>query len=269
MKKRILVYKTIFFISLLNGCCNDNTTFDMLNEKIKIYSKNRFSLSEDIFIDKYYLYSDSYFEVPMLPYGFFLFYKKDYPLPFLDTLKRFEEAMPYSGFMVNEIFVYHDAIVMRNENDYYCISFSNHSDFKKIEFIPHDFEAMYSFIPISKFNIGSRYTQNIYGLVDNDYLKEYNVNYATPIIRCIISLGLTDYKNDHYIFGESLYGYFSMSLTSGIIFYYKDEIQFNNYIASIADPGLSLTKSSYNFLVYRTISGKKKILSYSIRGDEE
>jgi hypothetical protein len=226
MKKCILVYKAIFFIFLLNGCYNDNNDFDVINKKIKIYSKNRFSLSEDIFIDKYYVCSDSYFEVPLLPYGFFLFYKKDYPLPFLDTLKRFEEALPYSRFIINEIFVYNDTIIIGSEKDYYCIPFSNHFAFNKIEFIPSGFETMYSFNPISKFGFGSNYTQNIYGLVDNDYLKEYKVNYATPIIRCVISLGLTKYKNDHYIFGESLYGYFSMSLTSGIIIYYKDRADF-------------------------------------------
>jgi hypothetical protein len=248
---------------LLFGCMGYNNDILFLNNKIKQNSQGRYSLGDDLFSDRYYVYSDFFLELPRLPYGFFLLYRKGYSLPTLDTVRSFEKGTDYLDIPIKRLFIFEDNITVNSVDDkIYTIECLTPLISREVAYIPENFESGYEFKEELKFEGIHNLATNVYGLLDHEYLKQYNVDYGTPVIRAIISLGQYKTNNEYYLFGEAIYGFFSISTTKGVIIYYKDQLDFLDFLYTIGAENSKIIKFSYTSSICKKIKDKKRILPF-------
>ncbi|ULQ58606.1 hypothetical protein K7I13_08500 [Brucepastera parasyntrophica] len=239
---------------------------DLLNGEILKLSKGRYFLQNDLFMDRFYISSDYYIELPFLPYGFYLVYEENDHYPRLKTVQSFEDMLLYSRLEITELYLYSDAIIIKSEKEKYTkILFSDPFTGLEIVDFPKEHTSKIVFEKRDKsfFGKNNLITTGLWGLQDKEYLKKYKTDYATPFIDAIISVGI--YKNDNvpYLIGKSLYAFFCCDLLSGTVTYFRDEEDFYSSLNS-RYTNINMVNTSYEFNLYKKISNKEKYNIYSI-----
>ena len=225
MKK---IYSVILFLlSLFIFSCNKT----YIGKK---YDTKKYTIAEGNILEKFYTTDENkVIELPYIPYGFYLRYDKvlfdettsnKKQLPLLGHQDHFgntnEPILNVSTLVINE-----DEIYVRANDIFYEIKFNVPYNYKIVKDIKYDNSS-------TIFNFTEQYikdykiTENCFSLQSNEQNREYHVNYSTPVINGIISLGLYD---DKFYFGQTMYSYFILDLTTDKLLFFRDEYEFNNF----------------------------------------
>jgi hypothetical protein len=268
MKSNIVL--SLFFMIIFSTC--EHNTREHLVGEIKKISNNRFFFDGNLVYDKIYLNkkNDAFFEVPLLPYGFFLIYDDNQPFPLLYYSKPNYNlsAKLYNRIEIYEIYLYKNFMVLKlaNSNNFVKVYFLDASA-ESINMLPQYFCTKYSFKELtSDFLTKNNITQFTSGVQDRNILLDADVNFATPIVKAIISAGIF-YKNEvPFLIGETIYSQFLLDLISGNITYFSNAEEFKSFLASTDYNKKTIEIIDFSYKKYATKKkeGKKKFVFYKI-----
>jgi hypothetical protein len=263
MKTRfIIITISIFFLC---GCGKTKnfggSLFAHIDDQIRYYSNDRFFLDIDVYTDRVYIQDEYYIELPRLGYGFYLEYSSDSLYPNLKYMGNFELHLPYFDYLIQELFVLSNSIIIRDTLNQKYIEIQFDNPFEYTIFAgkyPDGFEKKYVFEPLNEEFKAGNITKYTFGIQDNEFLKSHNVDFATPVLGAIISAGIVIRENKAHIIGETLYGFYSMSLETGEVVYYKDERDFyEDMNERFTKENISIAQFEYKKSYFNKIHNKK------------
>ncbi|WP_038177181.1 hypothetical protein, partial [Treponema pedis] len=220
--------------------CKKFTT--IIDKEIYELSNGKYELSDDLVIDRYYFSNDSYFEMPLLPSGLFLYYRDDNGLfygkdsmlyPVLDYQKRIEDINFYPKTNIICIEIYSDKIRIETaENKVFDILLDDPWCYTDVTDInrSNDGRILKSFKFLNR-NIAykSKLVTSVFSLQDNKKNKYFLTNYSTPIISGITKIGICSYDSKKFYIGETIYSYFTFDIETGNVHYFKNKQKYNEF----------------------------------------
>lgn len=183
----------------------------------------------------YYNIEDgSYYTVPMLPRGLYLFFHENAAFPNITYQGAFyddDQTFPAEGIVK----IYEDknnkTIYIESETkQFYKIDLNKTSRVAE-KIMPIDFTP-YTCIAEFKTNTG-RYVSTRGGTVINSVLgiqskeinKKYKVDYSTLVVNGITKVGIFE----NYYVGETVYSYFVFDFEKGTTYYFYDFDEYKNF----------------------------------------
>ncbi|KAA6325437.1 hypothetical protein EZS27_025349 [termite gut metagenome] len=261
----------LFFFVIICTTCKYNPREHLVGE-IKKVSNNRFFFDEDVVDDKIYLNKkkDAFFEVPLLPYGFFLIYDDNQPFPVLYYAKPNNNlsARLYNRIGIYEIYLYKYFMIVKlvDSNKFVKIYFLDASA-ENIYVLPKYFYTKYSFKELTNdFVTMNNIITSTSGVQDRNILKNANVNFATPIVGAIISAGIF-YKNEiPFLIGETIYSQYLLNLMSGDIRYFSHVEEFKSFLDSTDynKRTIEIIDFSYKKYAIKKKEGKRMCVFYKV-----
>jgi hypothetical protein len=266
----------IFFSSCVLTGKNNYTKSGVENarflcEELEKISRGKYSMTLSYYVDRfYYSYRTSqeptsyYVELPKIPGGFFLQYEKREgdrynPFPALRYLGN--GHTDYRNIFLKEAYIYENRIVIKPmKKDYFLeVLFVSPLKAEIIDLPDKDYKTKYIF---SEFNTSDILTNSTWGVWALMIKKEKY--YSISLCNGIIAAGLVCINSMPYFAGETIYGYFSFSLNSEELIFYKSSNEFNKFI-EIANFSykVSILPFGYYENLYQMIRGKERIICYT------
>jgi len=203
----------------------------------KEFESEDYILGYSVIIDNSYTIGNREFVIPELPCGLYLYFDptddSSY-FPVLDYQGRFEDATFYPYYGIKRIFENEDCLEIETIDGFFSINLSSINEVKQIDKLNGG--LVYDFSNIKE-NASSKYVSDIFGIQSKRLLKNYKVDFATPLINGIVWVGKT--PEDVY-FGKTIYSYFAIKRSE--IIYFHNEQEFNLFCKkNIKDKSLILS----------------------------
>lgn len=207
------------------------------DKSFKEFESGDYILDYSVIIDNSYTIGNRDFVIPELPCGLYLYFgstdDSSY-FPVLDYQGRFEDATFYPAYGVKKIFENEDCLEIETIDGFFSINLSSINEVKQIDKL--DGVLLYDFSNIKEKAI-SKYVSDIFGIQSKRLLKNYKVDFATPLINGIVWVGKTP---EDIFFGKTIYSYFAIK--SSKIIYFHNEQEFNLFCKeNIKDKSLILS----------------------------
>lgn len=219
------------------------------NGRLDIYSNGSY------FEKIYKLDNESYFEIPQLPGGFFLYYSLKDEYPILAHVKRFRDDNSWKGdiFNIECIYFYENTFIVQSNNLYYKV-FYNIGSYAVVNNLDDKVLKTYIFTPMQAPSPSGWFSTNtgLFYFLSGNKINGHKI-FLNGIYKFEIGLG-GDSKTYH-VWGESVYGFFDINMdTLELVFpedlsLYKSKANINNIIVS----------KDYKSKIYDMIENRKRI----------
>ncbi|GHV06732.1 hypothetical protein FACS189485_15750 [Spirochaetia bacterium] len=245
---------------------------------------------------------NTYTEVPLLPYGFYLEYLDYNPFPFLSTIlpvsAGWELVIPDAQLpilsiphvsadnpiltpsnytfqaprlMIQEIYLYADAFVVKiaQEQRYIKILFTDINAIVDIDMPDKNFELKYSFRELTEeFLCVHNTITEIQAVFDVAFKKKANINNYP--VEGMKSAGVIYSDASPYLVGETIFSFFSFSIDTGETTYYRDRDDFNSFLAKSDSPEtIELLDFVYKERTRKELAESTKVDFYTVEMPNE
>jgi hypothetical protein len=238
-----------------------------ISKELKRISNGRYYFDNSLIHDRYFFLrpvatTTVYTQMPVLPYGFYLYYKDGEAFPRLECLQFSSNLAKLAYFLIKEIYVYDDALVFSvlNQDRFIKIDFSDIYTGLEVSEPPPGFKVCYIFQELDeKYRASFHFVSYAFDLQD----KHIDINHSI-LIRGIISGGIVYRNQEPYLTGETIYCPFSFSIKDGTIAYYKNFEEFDVFLKTIDEPdNISIPRFTYDERTEERKAGKELELFYT------